>query len=283
MFMHVRFLMLVCAAAVTAVAARAADLSAVYPYQPSPMLYGDLREEEPASFGELFNVEFEHNAPGVFEDQFSPLNFSNWNVLWTDRDFNHLSDYNAGLARHAFSDAFRSSAKDAALELDLPGLEWLRERQGFLADFLWNSLDDVEEQSVSPLNPSYRSVESSWWNEQSEGDPLRYGVRLFRTDPYAYLGWTIKDGEHVWLLGDARYYYRNFGDHCFELALSAPIARGLSIELGTSYQFGTHQTEKKVVLKLLKTFKFGGILDVALAARQQPGQPVLIAGITVPW
>jgi hypothetical protein len=283
MFMCVRFLMLVCAAAVTAAEARAADLKVVFPYQQSPVLYGDLREEEPVTFWEQFNVAFEHRAPRVFEDQFSPFNFSNWNTLWTGRDFNHLSDYNAVVARHAFSDAFRSSARDAVLELDLPALEWLRDRQGFLADFLWNSLDSVEEQSVSPLNPSYRSVERSWWNEQSEGSPLRYGVRPFRTDPYAYLGWRIKNGEHVWLLGDARYYYRNFGDHCFELALSTPIVHGLSIELGTSYQFGTHQAEKKVVLKLLKTFKFGGVLHMALETRQKQGQPVLIAGITVPW
>ena len=283
MFMRVRFLMLVCAAAVTAAEARAADLKVIFPYQQSPVLYGDLPEEEPATFWGQFNVAFEHRAPGVFEDQFSPFNLSNWNTLWTGRDLNHLSDYNVGVARHAFSDAFRSSARDAVLELDLPVLEWLRNRQGFLADFLWNSLDSVEEQSVSPLDPSYRSVERSWWNEQSEGGSLRYGVRPFSTDPYAYLGWRIKHGEHVWLLGDARYYYRNFGDHCFELALSTPIVRGFSIELGTSYQFGTHQSEEKVVLKLLKTFKFGGVLHMALETRQRPGQPVLIAGITVPW
>ena len=274
--------MLVCASAVTAAEARAANLSAVCPSQQSPALYGDLREEEPVAFWELVDVAFDHRAVGVFEDQFSPLNFSYWNALWTDRGFNHLADYNAGVARHAISDAFRWSARDAALELDLPGLEWLRERQGFLADLLWNSLDSVEAQSVSPLNPSYLSVGRSLCHEQSEGGPLRYGVRPFRSDPYAYLGWRIKDGDCVWLLGDARYYYyyRNLRDHCFELALSTPITRDLSIELGTSYKFGTNHAEKKAVLKLLKTFKSGGALHVALEAGQQP---VLIAGITVPW
>jgi hypothetical protein len=271
---------LVCAAAVTAAEARAAEQSAGFQYQQSPVLWGDLREEEAATFWERFNVAFDHRATEVFEDQFHPFNFINSNAQWTDRDFNHLPGYNADVARHAFSDSFRSSARDAALELDLPGLEWLRERQGFLAEFLWNSLDSVEEQSVSPLNPSYRPVERSWWNELSEGDPLRYGVRPFRTDPYAYLSRTIKNGDTVWLLGHARYYYRNFGEHCFELALSTPITRGFSIDLGTSYQFGTHQAEKKVVLKLLKTFKSGGILHVALEARQRPA---LFAGITVPW
>jgi hypothetical protein len=230
----------------------------------------------------MFEVAFNQRAPGVFQDQFDPLNFRNFTSL-TDGDIRHLSDYNpdnAGMARRAFSSAFRSSAQEAALELDLPILEWLRERQGFLADFLWNSYDSVEERSVSPLGPSYRSDERSWWNEQSDSDSPCYGLRLFRRDPYAYFGWRIKDGEHVWLLGDARYYYRIFGGQRIELALSTPVVDGLSIEFGTSYDFGMHQAEKKAVLKLLKTLKGGGFLQVALEARQQPR---LTASITLPW
>jgi hypothetical protein len=269
-----------CTVVVTAAEARAAEQSAGLQYEQSPMLSGNLRAEDADTFWGLFKVAFDHRAAGVFEDQFHPFNLGNWNALWRDRGFSQLSDYQSGVARHAFVDTFRSSARDAALGLDLPVLEWMRERQGFLADFLWNSLDSVEEQSVSPLDPSYRSVERSWWNEQSDGSPLRYGVRPFRTDPYAYLSWAIKDGDTVWLLGNARYHFRNFGDHDFELALSLPIAQGFSADLGTSYQFGTHPAEKKVVLKLLKTLKSGGILHVALEARQQP---TLIAGITLPW
>jgi hypothetical protein len=283
MFMRVRFLMFVCTAAVMPAEAQMADPSAVFTYQQSPVLNGNLRAVEPAPFWEQFNVEFDNRAAGEFEDQFYPLNFSNWNALWTDHDFNYLSNYNAAEGRHAFSDTFRSSAQAAVLESDLPGLEWLRERQGFLADFLWNSLDNVDEQSVSPLDPSYRSDERSWWYEQSEGGPLRYGLRPFSTDPYAYLSWRIKDGERVWLLGDARYYYQNFDEHRIELALSTPIERGFSVELGTSYQFGTQPAERKLVLKLVKTFKSDGILYVALAARQQPESPGLIAAITLPW
>jgi len=269
-----------CAGAVTAADARAEESGTSFQYEPKPGISGNVLVEDPATFWERFKVVFDHRAAGMFEDQFHPLNFVNWEIQWKDRDFNHLSEHNAGMARHAFADAFRSSARDAALSLDLPGLEWLRERQGFLPEFLWYSLDSVEEQSVSPLNPSYRSVERSWWSELSEGGRLRYGVRPFRTDPYAFLSWRIKDGDSVWLLGNARYYFRNFGDHCFELALSAPIARGFSIDLGTSCQFGRHRLEKKAVLKLLKTFKSGGVLNVALEAQQHP---TLYAGITVPW
>ena len=130
-----------------------------------------------------------------------------------------------------------------SLDLDLPIMEWVRGRQGIVADFLWNSFDGVEEQSVSPLDPSYRSVAHSWWNKQSEDGPFRYGVRPFRTNPYVYFGWRIKSWDRVLLLGDARYYCGNFRDQRFELALSAPITRDLSLELGTSCAFGTDPFE----------------------------------------
>ena len=113
MFMRVRFLMLVCTAAVMPAEAQTADPSAVFTYQQSPVLNGNLRGEEPAPFWERFNVEFDNRAAGEFEDQFYPINFSNWNALWTDQDYNYLSNYNAAVGRHAFSDAFRSSAQAA--------------------------------------------------------------------------------------------------------------------------------------------------------------------------
>jgi hypothetical protein len=276
------FSILICAAAVAAAEARAADLSAVVIYEQSPvLLYDNLPGEEPTAFWGLFNVSFDHRAPGVFQDRFNPLNFRNWNSQ--DGNVSHLTDDNAdnvAIARRAFASAFRSSAQEAALDLDLPVLEWLREQQGFPTGLLWNSLDSVDERSVAPLDPSYRTDERSWWDEQSESSALHYGVRLFRTDPYAYLSWRIHERQHVWLLGDARYYYRIFGGQRIELALSTPVVNGLSIEFGTSHDFGMHQAQQKAVLKMLKTFKSGCVLQVALEARQQPR---LVASITMPW
>jgi hypothetical protein len=282
MFMRVDVPILVCAAAVAVAEAGAADLSAVFTDQQSPMPYITPREAEPAEFWGLFDVALNQRAPGVFQDQFNPLNFRNFTSL-ADGDIRHLPDYNpnnARMAMHAFSSVSRSSAKEAALELDLPILEWLREQQGFLADFLWNSYDNVEGRSVSPLDWSYQSDERSWWNEQPDSNSLHYGLRLFRTDPYAYFSWRFKDGEHVWLLGDARYYCRISGGQHIELTLSTPVMDGLSIEFDTSCDIGMHQAEKKAALRMLKTFKGGGFLEVALEARQQPR---LTASITMPW
>ena len=263
--MRVCFLMLVCATAIMETGARAADLNAVFTRQQNPDLFGNPRADDAISLWAQFQNAFDHRATGVFQDQFQPYNFSNVNALWAGQDFSRIRDYQATVARHAFTGSFRSSARDVLLDLNLPIVTWLRERRGFLAKLFWNSLDTVDEESVSPLDPSYRSVERSWWRKQAEEGHLLYGVRPFRTDPYVYAGWRIRDAaERVLLLGDVRYYFKNLGDHCFQLTLSTPITRDISLQLGTSYQFGKDPSETKMVLQLLKTFRFGGILNVGL-------------------
>jgi hypothetical protein len=89
----------------------------------------------------------------------------------------------------------------------------------------------------------------------------------------------LKDGDRVLLLTHVRYHYVNFADHSFEFALSLPLARGFSVNLGTSYQFGRHDDEKRVALKLTREFKRGSILHVGLELRERPA---FLAGITVP-
>src|SRR5579863_3343042 len=110
------FRLLVCAAMAAAAEARAADLSAVFTYQQSSILYGNLREAEPAAFWDLFTLAFSQRAPRMFEDQFTPLNFRTFNSL-SDGNVRHLPDDDPGMARRAFSGAFRSSAQEAVLEL----------------------------------------------------------------------------------------------------------------------------------------------------------------------
>ena len=278
--MRVRFLRLICATAILQAEARSADLNAIYPYPQSVDRYSYLQPGEPASLWTMYKAAFDHRATAVFADQFQTFNFSPVNALWTGRDFSLLPDHGFSVARNAFASSFRLSARDTVLDLDLPVLTWLRERPGFLGSLLWDSLDTVDEESVAPFDPVYRSVARSWWHTLADDGHLRYGLRPFRADPYAYLGWSIKDRNHVLLLGDARYYFKNFGDHRFEMTLSAPVTRTISLELGTSYQFGTHPTERRTVFKLLKTFKSGGILHVAVEVREHP---MVAAGITLPW
>jgi hypothetical protein len=134
---------------------------------------------------------------------------------------------------------------------------------------------------VAPLDVSYRAVERSWWQGLSDsGGPLRYGIRPFRSDPYTFVSLGIKDGDNLLFLGHVRYHYDRFADHRFEIALSVPLAHGLAIDLGTSYQFGRHGDKQGLVIKLFKEFKSGGIVHVGLEARQNPA---VFAGMVLPW
>jgi hypothetical protein len=90
----------------------------------------------------------------------------------------------------------------------------------------------------------------------------------------------IKDGGHnTVLLANLRYYYDHFANHRVELALSVPVAYGMALDFGGAYEFGGRDNQRLVV-KLLKEFKGGGIAHVGFEVRDHPA---LIAGITFAW
>jgi len=230
------------------------------------------------AFLERFTVEFDRRIDEQFADRFHPFNVMNWSIELANNDSDHFREHAASAARNAFSKSIVYSVREAAV--DLPILSWLKERQGVLADFLRNSVDSVGEEAVAPLELSYRPVERSWWQKVSQNGHLQYGMRPFRTSPYAFLSAGIKDHDRVFLLGHVRYHYRPFTEHRFEVALSVPLDHGFAIDVGTSYRFGGHDEEERLVVKLFKQFKRGGILHVGLEARQHPA---FFAGMALPW
>jgi hypothetical protein len=227
---------------------------------------------------ERFRVEFDERVDQLFADRFHPFNVMNWNMELASKGSDHLRDRAASAGRNALSKSFGDGVREATV--DLPILLWLNERQSLLADFLRNSLDEVDEEEVAPLDVSYRAVERSWWQRLSESGDVRYGIRPFRTSPYAFLSLGIRDGDALLLLAHLRYHYRAFAEHLFEVALSVPIANGFAIDLGTSYRFGRNGEEGGLVVKLFKEFKSGGIVHVGLEARERSA---FFAGIAFPW
>jgi hypothetical protein len=230
------------------------------------------------AFLERFTVEFDRRIDEQFADRLHPFNVMSWNIELANNDSDYFRGRAASAARNALSKSVVYSVREAAV--DLPILSWLKERQGVLADFLRNSVDSSEEEAVAPLELSYRLVERSWWQRLSENGHLQYGIRPFRTSPYAFLSTGIRDKDRLFLLGHVRYHYRPFAEHRFEVALSLPLDHGFAIDVGTSYQFGGRGEEEKLVVKLFKEFKRGGILHVGLEARQHQA---FFAGIALPW
>ena len=267
------FLILVAAAAAPEVRAGDQSVQLQYTRPPAPL------ESPPGeTFLERFTVAFDRHVDEVFVDRFHPFNVMTWNIELANNGSDHLRDRAASAARNALSKSVVYGVREATI--DLPILLWLQDRQGLLADFLRNSLDNVGEEAVSPLDVSYRPVERSWWQRMAENGQLSYGIRPFRTSPYTFLSLGFKEGDTLFLLCHVRYYYRHFADHRFELALSAPLAHGVALDVGTSYQFGRHDEVPGLAVKLFKEFKSGGILHVGLEAREHP---VFFAGIALPW
>lgn len=275
--MRVCLLILIGAIAIMETQTWASNWTIQTPYPQNFGAYSNPDEAEPASLWSQFNDAFEWRAPADFNDRFEAYNY-HVDDLWGNG--NRIRDYDAMAARHALTDSVRSSMRNALLAMDLPGLTWIRNQHDVFSSFLWNSLDNSDEESVSTRDPSYRSVENSWWEGRSQERQLAYGVRPFSTDPYAYMDWRIKRQGRVWLLGDARYHFQNFGDHRFELTLSSPITEHTSLQFGTSYQFGVHPSQRNMVIKFAKTFHSGGVFNVGIETQKRS---TLIAAITLPW
>jgi len=231
----------------------------------------------PVIFWDRFDLTFHQTADDVFADQLHPLNLIKWTVEPTPDRLDFQQRASKGAA-DALTKSVTYGLRDAAV--DLPFMVWLDERQQFLADLLRYSVDDVAEESVAPTDVSYRAAERSWWKEISRTGAVRYGVRPFSAEPYAFVSAGIKDGQKFLLLSHVRYYYDHFSDHRFEIALSAPLADGFAMDVGTSYEIGRHGQERRLAVKVVKDLKSGGVVHLGFDVREKP---VVIAGITFGW
>jgi hypothetical protein len=265
------------AAAVMVAAARAADPADIGPHDSVFAFSVEAPRPEPAFFWQRFDDGFTDNANDIFADALRPLKVIQWNLDLAGRDFSDNLRQRAGSrARQAFFKSAEYGTREAVV--DLPLMLWLEEHNGWFADLVRGSLDDVAEESISPLSLSYERVEQSWWKRLASGG-LHYGVRPLRTSPYAYVSHGITDGENTILLANVRYYYDHFSNHRVELALSLPLAYGMTVSFGSAYEFGAHE-DQKLVVKLEKELKGGGVAHVGFEVRDHPA---LIAGITFAW
>jgi len=234
------------------------------------------RPENP-EFWQRFDFAFDDNANDIFSDALDPLNAVRWNMDAPGRDFSDKFRARASLgARHAFAKSIEYGSREAVVELPL--LLWFENHQGWFADLVRGSVGDVEEEAISPLNISYGGVAESWWKTLATRG-TEFGIRPLSTSPYAFVSHAFSDGEQTLLLMNLRYYYERFSDHRIELAMSIPIAYGVAMNFGSSYQFGAHDHERCAV-KFIKEFRGGGVAHLGFEVK---GHPRLIAGISFGW
>jgi len=226
---------------------------------------------------ERFRIAFDKGSSQLFADRFHSFKVMNMRIKAADGTFEDFRRQSVSTARQTFIKSGAYALREATVDLSI--MSWLEDRQGLVADFLRNSVGSVEEEAVSPLDVSYGVVERSWWQRLASSDSLNFGIRPFRTDPYAFLSLAISDGDAFILLANLRYYCRHFTHHSFQFALSVPLAYGFSIDVGTSYELNEHN-DQKFVVKLFKSFKPGGILHVGFEVKNHPQ---MVAGIALNW
>lgn len=237
----------------------------------------DLQTEVATDFWGRFHVAFDQRLDEVYADRLHPLKVMQWDFLNPGASPSWLRERSERAVTQAGSKSLEYGLRDALAGSAM--LNWLETRAEAFGDLLSDSVDAVEEESLSPFDLSYGAVERSWWQNVAERRAVRYGVRPLRADPYAFLSLKLKDEDQLLVLGHVRYYVQDLVNHKFELACSMPVAAGLMLDLGTSYQFGEDADERRFVVKLFKPLRHHGIVHVGVEIRQMP---VLFAGITMP-
>jgi hypothetical protein len=235
-------------------------------------------EPQPVFFWERFSTAFDHRSEDVFADRLHAFNMLRWSVQLNRTDSSGAGERSTSAAQRGLSTALGYGLRDTIA--DSPLMLWLEERQGFLGSFLRDSIDGVEEESVSPLDGSYGFVEHSWWKTLRDRRALRYGIRPFRTSPYLFTSFAVRDHKQLLFMSHVRYYYDKLANHRFEVAVSVPLMYGFTMSAGTSYQFGGLRDQGRAGIKLLKELKTGGVMHLGCELRERP---TLLAGITFPW
>lgn len=237
--------------------------------------------KEPVFFWERFDSAFQYDVNDVFVDALTPESEIKWNLDLPGKEFStQYYDQTTKAADAAFLDSFKFSAREAIV--GMPAFLWLDSRQGLFADLIRGSVDNVGEESIAPLNASYRAMQQSWWRNLLHDGGTYYGIRPISTSPYAYIshGFIDGGGKPV-VLANLRYYYDHLSDHRVELALSFPLADGLSADVGTAYRFGTgEEGNQTCAIQLIKDFKGHGTAHLGFQMQQHP---IILAGISFTW
>lgn len=243
----------------------------------APVSIPDLRPEPPPDLWGRFRHAFDLRAEEVFVDRLHPLKVMDLSLRHPGESWVQRVERVNGAVEKAFLKSVEYSLRDASLGIPLLG--WIETSQDTLASFLVDSLDAVEEESVSPFDLSYGAAERSWWRNLSENRGLRFGLRPLSSSPYAYLGMRLQEAGRTLLLGNVRYYFKNFTDHRFELSFSIPMPAGVAIDLGTFYQFGQNEIERRLVVKIFKPLRNGGVAHMGVEVQRAP---LVFAGLSIP-
>lgn len=201
-----------------------------------PSLYKDLEHEELSQkLFERIGQEFTRNEDAVT----SKIGISA-SMKWAQRFQGERYDYHETVnssGRDAALRLLEDSAKEAALAT-LPVGE-LEERgrligKFFLSLFQGSFGNTVEERAYenSGIDQGPGESEVSWWKKLQEEGTIKYGVRPFRPDPYAYFGTKVGswgDYDQPYFILENRIGYKAFDCMRLKSTVMIPLLSGFYI------------------------------------------------------
>ena len=170
--------LLTCLVAVTACWAHGEDDQFSVRSERLPELEG-FESQAPSSFWERFDQAFYERADKTFADRLHPLKRMGWSFNRQDDTWQDVVERANRSMRSGLIKSVQYSLRDASVAL--PVAHWVKAREDSLSELFLNSVDAVEEEAVSPLDPTYRPAERRWWQDLAEKRALRYGIRPLRT------------------------------------------------------------------------------------------------------
>lgn len=164
-------------------------------------------------------------------DSLNPLSLQFDFALNEEDDYLSLSDFGRALNRGA-----REMATSTAL---------IENTEDYLHDFIVGSIGSVEEEKIKPTNLLPQYAEQSWWKKVRNNGVLRYGIRPFRTSPYAYLSMKVKDddGSELFLF-HLRYRFKSLESHKAEALFAIPLRYGWELNTGFEYSSSKRDEER---------------------------------------
>jgi len=267
---------LLCVATAVASIAQAETNDVELQHGQSPIIPG-LEVEKPNDFLSRWHAAYDERTDEVFAERLHPLKVMEFSLKNPGDSREDVMERSDRAVKGAFVKSFEYSLRDAAF--GLPLMNWIESSQDVFGSFVHDSVDAVEEESVSPFSLYSGQAERTWWQSLTTKRSYRFGLRPFRSSPYAYLAMRLKEAGETVLMGNLRYYLQNFSDHRFEISFSIPMPGGIAFDVGTYYQFGPHEEQQRAVARLFKPLAHGAMLHLGVEVQRNP---LVFAGFTMP-
>jgi hypothetical protein len=209
--------------------------------------------EEDQGFLQTFEKRFTETVD-LFEDRFGVQTQVDWIRRYETLGY-ELHDKQNKEGTKYFQKSLAISARES-----LPQIIDMTALQSGISDTFEGIFGNPRESEFGLVSSIHSATEDTW-RMQVRQSRLKYGLRPFSVNPYAYLSYVRNKGGNILYELHARVYFRGLNGNRVSLGINLPIMDGYEIVAGTSIrpsEFGVREyTESSVRLeRTLRDNKF---------------------------